>query len=526
MKFSLFKPGAANLKALTPTRLAIASGSFLFLSFPGFSLGFLAWGALLPLLFALRRAPSRGSAALLGLITGLVFFLISIHWMTHVTTFGWIFLGFLEAVFLVLFSLAVYEGRHLSGVLRAGWIALAWVSCEFLRAEIPVFGLGWNLLAYSQAPYPVILQAANAVGAYGLGAFIAFANGLLEEMLSSGRSPSVADEGKTKVLKRFLSPVVFLAVSIGLLLGHGFYHLRGVELSEARLRISVIQGNIPQDIKWAGEAREKILSIHSKLSELASFDGPELIVWPEASFPGYFNRDLERHRILEQVKRLGIPFLIGSPHLESPEQAFNSAYLINADGVLAKRYDKQYLVPFGEYVPLKLVFKWLEPLAYSLGVSDFSRGYEPTVFDLVNGEIRFSTLICFEDVFPNLARHFVERGADFLTVITNDAWFAKTAAPHQHLQASIFRAVENGVSVVRSANTGVSAFISPRGIVTARVENAKGEPLFVTGHRTEEVDVRPRPTLYRRGGWFFPYAASAVFVMILVVQKIRDRQKK
>jgi len=132
-------------------------------------------------------------------------------------------------------------------------------------------------------------------------------------------------------------------------------------------------------------------------------------------------------------------------------------------------------------------------------------------------------LICFEDVFSNLARGFVEQGAKFLVVITNDAWFQVSSAPYQHLQASIFRAVENGVSVVRAANTGVSAFISPKGVVMDRVQDDRGNDIFVTGAKTREVSVEPLNTWYRRGGYLFPYGVFLVFVTMLFVLRLKMR---
>ncbi len=489
-----------------PAALAALTGLLLALSFPGFHFGFLAWIALVPFFAALEKADSLSSALKLGFTAGMVFFSFSLSWITYVTGFGWIALALLETAFFAGFSAFAYFTREERiPVLRILAAAAAWTSWEWFRAEIPVFGFGWNLLAYSQSGYLWVRMAANTVGAYGLGFVMAAANACVFEIIRSDKKE-----------KKSSAPAILLPVMLVLLLAHGIYYGARKGENPDSVRISVLQGNIPQSIKWEPVAREKILQIYEKLAEISSFDAPELMIWPEASYPGYFNRDAESRRIQELVRKFGVPALVGSPHLETDEIAFNSAYLLDADGEVRQRYDKQYLVPFGEYVPLGPALGWLKPLAYTLGVSDFTPGRDWTVFKIMNGDVSFSTLICFEDIFPALARTFTDRGAQFLAVITNDAWFGPTAAPYQHEQASIFRAVENGVPVVRSANTGVSSFISSKGRVLARVSSSEGKEIFVTAKKTWDLPLENFQTAYRRGGWIFPYGALLLSLIIIV----------
>ena len=184
---------------------------------------------------------------------------------------------------------------------------------------------------------------------------------------------------------------------------------------------------------------------------------------------------------------------------------YNSAYLVNHKGREA-RYDKVRLAPFGEFIPWEPVFVFLglKPLADELKVGDFHAGEDVKIFSL-NDDRKFSTLICIEDMFPSLARRAVRRGAEFLVVITNDAWFSKSAAPYQHLQGSIFRAIENGVPVVRAANTGVSAFVSAGGEVVDRIQDSQGHDLFVMGGLVRSIEVGGKKTLYQRGGHWFGF---------------------
>ena len=528
------RQGEGKLRTFShPLIFPALSGLLLALSFPGFSLGFLAWIALVPLLVALlRQAGSYLQALRFGFLTSLIFFCISLHWLTEVSFGGWVFVVFLETAFFLFFVWAIYEGKNIRPpLLRILWTASAWTTAEWLRSEVPIFGLGWNLLAYSQSAYLWIAQSAGLFGAYGLGFVIAFVNALVAETICFFIRPEKGTDLKSDSRKGDRSgirPVPFSFIfswgAAGLvlifLLSYGAHQLRTVNGSSGRrhLRIALVQGNIPQAIKWETVAREKIIEIYTKLTALAGFDQPHLVIWPEAAYPGYFNRDRDAAVIQNTVKKIGVPLVVGSPHWESEALVYNSAYLLSSDGEVKARYDKQYLVPFGEYVPLKPVFGWLEPLAYSLGVSDFSAGHKPVLFKILNGEVAFSTLICFEDVFSGLARAAVQEGADFLAVITNDAWFGNSAAPYQHLQASIFRAIENSVPVVRAANTGVSAFISSTGKVLGRVHDSKGKDIFVTGKQTLDLPLNGRTTSYQRGGWLFPYAALALFAIILAAK--------
>lgn len=489
-----------------PVFLSCFAGLLLALAFPGFKMGFLAWGAFVPLFAALRKADSAGKAAACGAAFGGVFFAVSLYWITYVTGPGLIFLVMLETSFVAGFAAAYYFLRKkLPALISIFGAACAWTAWEWLRAEIPAFGFGWNMLAYSQSDYYPVRLAANTVGAYGLGCAIVLVNVCIFELW------------KPSEKKNRIPAVILLVLTVVSLFAHGIYHSNRKGEDRGIVRISVLQGNIPQSVKWEAMARDEIVQIYEKLAQISAYDGPDLMIWPEAAWPGYFNRDAEAPRIQAMIKEMGVPSLIGAPHLESSEIAYNSAYLVDADGGIAQRYDKQHLVPFGEYVPLGPVLGWLKPLAYTLGVSDFTEGRDWTVFKFMNGDASFSTLICYEDIFPPIAKGFADRGAQFLAVITNDAWFGPTSAPYQHEQASIFRAIENGLPVVRSANTGVSSFISAQGRVLARAASKEGKEIFVTAKKTYDLPLVSYSTLYRKGGWIFPYAAIAMLAILLVL---------
>jgi len=191
--------------------------------------------------------------------------------------------------------------------------------------------------------------------------------------------------------------------------------------------------------------------------------------------------------------------LVGSPAVESQTEGqlrlMNSAYLVSGDGVVLDRYDKIHLVPFGEYIPLKDILSFLDKLV--IGIGDFVPGAGPRVLDAPGG--RLGLVICFEVIFPDLVRQFVDQGADYMVTITNDAWFGQSGAPYQHFAMVVFRAVENRVSFARAANTGISGFIDAEGHILRTTE------LFVEGALSGEIRTGGPRTFYTAYGDLFAY---------------------
>ena len=269
----------------------------------------------------------------------------------------------------------------------------------------------------------------------------------------------------------FLIAVVFI---------YGFYKLNfQFSTPNSQLKISLIQGNIPQSLKWDDTYRKDIIKTYFDFTMEAAKDKPDLIVWPETSFP--VDLELEpaiAKRLFNLAKAVNTHILVGTNRYKSGN-IYNSAFLISPDGAIMSYYDKLHLVPFGEYMPKipGFLYKVLPEKINMVG--DFSPGGQYTVFK------NFSVLICFEDVFPQISRRFVQNGAQFLVNITNDGWYGASAAPFQHAQASVFRAVENRVPVVRCANTGLSEFIDKNGRITSGIKP------FSAGYKTENISINP-----------------------------------
>ncbi|MBI4353388.1 MAG: apolipoprotein N-acyltransferase [Candidatus Omnitrophica bacterium] len=470
---------------LRETILIGLSAVLLVLPFHFGELGFLAFFAFIPYFFAVRQKSSRQVFGI-SFLFGFFYYLMLGFWLGYVNVLGVFLAAACLSLYFAAFGLfyARWGGRRF-GIL---WAAPAfWVVLEYVRSWL-LTGLPWALLAYSQWKNPLLIQMADVTGAYGVSYFVLLVNVVLFEMFL-----------KKSARGRLLA---VLAVSFFVVLLYGGWRWgrwsgngRGGEGNV--LRVSVVQGNIPQEQKWDARIKNIIFEKYRRLTLMGALDKPDLIVWPETSFPGYLEDEpLLAAGLRNLARQAGSHLLVGAPTLGMKKGGlhfYNSAVLIGPDGEERRRYDKLHLVPFGEYVPMGPFLSWIR---YFVHIGRFSAGGEHTVFTVPSGEalgkapVKFAAVICFEDIFPSLARRFRREGADFLINMTNDAWFGKTTAPYQHAQASIFRAVENRMPVVRAANTGLSCFISPRGEVTASVEE-KGEEIFVSGHRTADLSLFP-----------------------------------
>jgi apolipoprotein N-acyltransferase len=337
-----------------------------------------------------------------------------------------------------------------------------WVAHEFLRANA-FTGFPWNLLGYSQSENLNIIQIADITGVYGISFLVAAANSALYCVLKSVSNREF--RARTLLFPFFVSCLLLAALMYGY---QKINHTSDIQ-SSASTRIGVLQGNIPQDLKWEETQRDLIFSRYENLAAKAVQEGAKLVIWPETSVPVLFgSTDPDWKKVPKISERLRIPMMIGAPTVERDQsrvEYFNSAILLNGYDFLGK-YDKVHLVPFGEYMPLS----WILPLGPGIAAReiDFTQGKNMTVLPF--DALRFGTLICYEAIFPELAGQAVANGANCLVNITNDGWFGNTAAPKQHLEMARFRSVENGLWMLRAANTGISAAFDQVGRVVHKID--------------------------------------------------------
>ncbi|MCX7885674.1 MAG: apolipoprotein N-acyltransferase, partial [Verrucomicrobiae bacterium] len=227
------------------------------------------------------------------------------------------------------------------------------------------------------------------------------------------------------------------------------------------LHVALIQGNIPQRVKFDPGEKPMIMERYRALTEKAALLQPELIIWPETGTPGALRYDAESYTLVTNLAALAkAPLLVGTMDVQGGDW-FNAAALVQQDGRISGLYHKIHLVAFGEYVPLRKIFpwmKWLTPIDGS-----FERGTTYSVFAL--GTARFGVVICFEDTIPDLYRRFILRGVDFMVNLTNDAWFKESPAAEMHLANAVFRAVESRRPLIRCTNNGVTCVVDEFGFV-------------------------------------------------------------
>lgn len=508
--------------------LALLSGLLLILSFPNFDIEFFAWIALVPLLIAVK-GKSPKSAFGLSFLTGIIFLMGVFYWINIIDGVTWtdfLLMGVYLGSYFGVFGLAlrlISQRTQISPVFAAPCI---WVSMEYLRSHAGFLGLPWALLGHSQYLNIPVIQISSITGVYGISFLIVMVNTLLSEIMLVLRPRK---EGTLPGLRTApLKPVLATAAILGVSLLYGFSVLSDSP-EEDKVSVSVIQGNIPQALKWNPKYRKRHLEKHARLTrEAAGASRPSLIVWPEGSVQRPLTHALALRKMLFTLaKETNSHLLVGNssrpkigPREFNRSHWFNSAFLVSPDKGIVGQYNKIGLLPFAEYLPYKDLFPW--PSRFASRAGSFVPGKEYTVFNL-NGA-KFAVLICWESIFPDLFRKFVTNGADFTVNIANEAWFEETSAPYQFLAMNVFRAVENRVSLVRSANTGVSGFIDPYGRVTGTVKD-KDKEIFVDGHLTMEVPLARQRTFYTIYGDIFAYMNLTMAVLLLFTPLLKSSRE-
>ena len=513
-----YAPRSTRRKWLTPWRdaLAFLSGLLLFLSFPKFGHGAVAWGALAPLLFALNG--TRGwEATRLGYVTGAVSSVGLLYWTALVVIqFGGLSLPMgLLVMFLLCLTVALFPALfgwsvgRLTTALGARGLLLApvvWVATEVLRAYT-MFRFPWCLLGYSQYHQLPMIQVASVTGVYGVSFLIVLASALLA-FAALPRTP--ASRGRA------------LGGLAALMLGtwaHGQWTLSRPVVETGRIRAGLVQASIAQDMKWDPVHLIANIQSHVDLTRDAAQAGARLVVWPESAVPFPIDLHEETAESLRQLTRThGVALVFGNDDMDSsadPRRIWVGAKMLDADGKIVYRYHKNRLVPFGEYVPLQGLFTLGGRYALRLvrAVADFTPGTEATV-GAIDGHT-LGTSICYEAIFPDFIRHFSANGAELLLNITNDGWYGRTSAPPQHFAMAVTRAVENRKWLLRAANTGITAFVDPHGRVVARTQ------LFERRALVGEAAFVPGLTFYARYGDVFGFACVAI--AILAVSATRRR---
>jgi apolipoprotein N-acyltransferase len=477
---------------------AILSGVLLFAAFRPIALGAAGFFALTPLFFGLLRRPwRRGEAFRAGYLFGITFFLLLLWWIVKLlphagVTVPWLmtvsliilvlYLSLYPALFCLLL-IALSRGRMIAGFFLAPAL---WIFTELLRSWGEL-AFPWGVIGYGLTRHVNFIQTASWVGLFGVGFLVVLINTLFAAALLSRNAPK-------RIALVCLGAL--LVAGMGL---HGWKTASEFSLQEdsSKATVAVIQPNVSLEVKWKPEFEDSTFLLIERLARIAASGGAELIVFPETCAPVYIRHDKGVMRKLQFITReVDTPIYIGfldarrdDPHMDV--DVYNSSGLFTPDGKLLT-YDKSHLLPFGEALPLSWKFRSLRKINF--GQANFHRGKSSPPIKSPVGDL--GPLICFESIFPELSRRFVQQGAGLLVNITNDGWFGSTPGPFQHAEMSIYRAVENRRYLVRSANSGVSMVVDPIGRVVNSIEMDK------EGMLLEQIALVESETFYTRyGDW-------------------------
>ncbi len=520
-----FSKATSLVRTNAPTKMewlaTTASALLLILCFPNFSLSFLAWFALVPLLIVLASNPSPARAFMMGWPLGTVFFYVTCHWLTY----SMIHYGGIPSLiaYALLFPGALVIGlfpalfASLTAYLIKGWghfglllVPFVWAMCEWFR--LGVTGQLWNALGYSQAESLIGLQIAPASwgGVYAVSFLIVVVNSAIALAIS----------------RRELKPILISCFMIAIVPLAMIASFQANDESPSGvppdLYLIAVQPNVPMSLVKTLDELKQLRERHLQLSTqalkaLPADNKPRLVVWPESPMNFTYAEDRTFQELVANFTRDNHTSLLFNALEPAPDNgSYNSALLINEEGRLISQYDKIRLMPFGEYVPLP---SWLGRSLISGLVGEFTPGDKYTLMPV--GNHRAGVFICIESAYPWIARRLTAEGADVLINISNDGYLGPTAVQRQHLANTIFRAVENGRPLFRVTNTGLTAEIRPDGFVQDITDG------FVTDVRTWKVSSSWKGnTFYTRHGDLFVQLCTAISILGLLLGVLIKRSDR
>ena len=532
--------------------LALCAGLLLACAFPKIGVAGLAWAAPAALLTVAIGAEGR-QAFRLGYVAGLAHYLASLYWLLNIPVMklapitAWLALSGFLALYPALWVWLCWKmyprkvaqdsslpitgeagkmpallSSSLEDFLSAKWgrrvvwalsCAALWVTWEMVQARL-FSGFPWNLLGASQYQMFPIVQLASFTGVYGVSFLVVWFSvsliGAAVVVLRRSQNP-----------RQWMGEIALPLLAAGVIAVFGFRQVVQLPPPSSEVKVALVQPSIPQRWIWSPEENSRRFEQLLQLSESALTNQagrPQLLVWPEAALPGYVRWDTNIHdAVINLVRRHQVWLVLGADDAAprrggdnpSAYDNFNASFLIGPDGEFRATYRKRRLVIFGEYIPL---VRWLPFLERWTGMGSFTPGRGPVPFRVPELGLNTSVLICFEDVFPHGVREFVDDDTDFLLNLTNNGWFGESAAQWQHAANAVFRAVENGVPLVRCANNGITCWVTPQGQMSDPYLPGTTDA-YGAGFKFVQVPLlsgkKREPTFYRKHGDVFGWGCVA-----------------
>jgi apolipoprotein N-acyltransferase len=495
--------------------LAALSGLLFAFAFPNVAIGWLIFVALLPLFVAAARASGKLEAFFLGWTSQTIAWLLMVPWVVRVMShYGG--LPYITGVLIFIAMgafLGLYGGLFAAVVRRidpgasfARWllVPLAWCAIEYARTFL-FSGFPWNLIAAAIVDYTPLVQFDRVAGPYALGVLI-----LLPSTLAAWWMVARPRGIDRIVVTGSVVIVCFVWWMTGLVAVKLIERQTAPRMSVAAL----LQPNISQEMRWDAANLAQIFERMRAMTTDALNRGARVVIWPESTVPlSYTRTDFYRDAVESLTRQYHADAILGSV-AEDPNDAtkmWNAAFLVS-DGRTVGHYDKIRLVPFGEYVPLRKMLFFAHKLVREVGEFEFGTRDTPLA-----GRFQYGPAICYEVVYPQIARRQVVNGADVLVTITNDAWYDGTSAPRQHLNQARLRAVETDRYLLRAATTGISAYVTPAGRIVSEL------PMNEQGTIYAAFEPRRTMTAYVRMGDWVSWFAIVVVIVAIRPRKLRTQ---
>lgn len=528
--------------------LCIFSGLLLGFAFPPFHFGWLAFVGFVPLLFVMESAENYKEVFKLSYFAFLIFNIVAIYWVGGWTkeTDPFLMIGGAALVlghplFFTIPLLVYHFVRRSTFDIRYSILTFPFLYLSFEHLHsITQIAFPWLTVGYSQSYNLADIQFISFTGLFGLSLQILLVNVFVYYALimwiENRYHPPQAAISHQLIASLSLALLLIVCPEIyGLSILHGAKNLSTTRLVEKyphSLKVALVQPDIDPYAKWSVSATEILQEYENETYQIKN-QKPDLVVWPETAIPFYIllpQNYYFKHQLQSFLDSTGISILSGVPlatyysnsddakpssHYDDMAHmyydAYNGAALFEPHSDTNQTYGKIILVPFGERIPYVDEVPFLiKPLKWGVGISNWARGKDTTVFKLKNG-ITFSTVICYESIFPNYVRQFVKKGADFLVIITNDGWYGKSSGPYQHAAYAILRAVENRRAVVRAANTGISEFIDPYGRFIGKQTQLDEKATLIA-----QIPIDKETTFYTEHGDWIAHIAEIISAGVIL----------
>ncbi len=526
--------------------LLLASGILLGVSFPPFPFPFqlLMFFALVPFFYVIEGRKSLAEINKASYLTFFIFNLITVYWVgswqtgtdPYLMIAGGVLMFFNPLLFLIPSTLYYFAKKNINKKAALFLFPFFWLTYEYFYTLTDI-SFPWLTLGSGLSKFNIFIQSADIIGAFGLSVIVVYINVFIYLAIKYYKN-------KPRISSVYIS-VIILIFSLSLL--YGVYKKSTFKISERKIKVGLIQPDLDPWKKWETNNLEKLKDEYLTLSQKAVDKGAKLIIWPETALPVYLNTPAyfkTKNDIIRFLVKTETFLLTGMPDIKYFKKndripfdakvtgngkvkyaTYNGVLGFSYNNNLVQHYGKMKLVPFGEKVPFVNTFKFLGDIfSWEVGLGSWNEGQDTTIFvfnrDIESGNIsetdkqdsvKISSPICFESVYPIFVTSFVRKGAQLISIVTNDSWYGRSSGPYQHKEISVLRAIENRRYVVRAANGGISAIISPLGITE------KETKLFTKDVLVGDVSLQNGLSFYSKYPMIIPLLAVTISLIIILL---------